>query len=139
MAADRCALTVYFEPPFWAGLFERWEGEHYSVSKLTFGPEPRDAEVWERVLREYDRLPFSPGIPAERRAEPMSPKWARREARRQMKGLPRTGTKAQRALALQRQEGKLARREESRAEREAAEALRFRQRQEKRREKRRGH
>ena len=56
-----------------------------------------------------------------------------------MEAIPRTGTKAQRALALQRQEGKLARREESRAEREAAEALRFRQRQEKRREKRRGH
>ena len=121
MATDRCALTVYFEDPFWVGLFERWEGESYRVSKLTFGPEPRDAEVWERVLREFDRLPFS------------------REARRQMEAIPRTGTKAQRALALQRQEGKLARREESRAEREAAEALRFRQRQEKRREKRRGH
>ena len=38
MAADRCALTVYFEGPFWVGLFERWEGESYCVSKLTFGP-----------------------------------------------------------------------------------------------------
>ena len=46
---------------------------------------------------------------------------------------------ARQALALQREEGKQARREKSRAEREAAEALRFRQRQEKRREKRRGH
>ena len=139
MAADRCALTVYFEPPFWAGLFERWEGEHYSVSKLTFGPEPRDAEVWERVLREFDRLPFSPGVPSERREEPGNPKRARRGARRQMEAVPRTGTKAQQALALQREEGKLARRERTRAEREVAEAERFRQRQEKRREKRRGH
>ena len=139
MAADRCALTVYFEPPFWAGLFERWEGEHYSVSKLTFGPEPRDAEVWERVLREFDRLPFSPGIPSERREEPANPKRARREARRQMEAVPRTETKAPQARALQREEGKLARRERTRAEREAAEAQRFRQRQEKRREKRRGH
>ena len=139
MAADRCALTVYFEGPFWVGLFERWEGEGYCVSKLTFGPEPRDAEVWERVLREFDRLPFSPGIPSERREEPANPKRARREARRQMETLPRTGTKAQQALALQREEGKLARRERTRAEREVAEAERFRQRQEKRREKRRGH
>ena len=82
MAADRCALTVYFEGPFWVGLFERWEGESYCVSKLTFSPEPRDAEVWERVLREFDRLPFSPGIPSERREEPANPKRARREARR---------------------------------------------------------
>lgn len=139
MATDRCALTVYFEDPFWVGLFERWEGESYRVSKLTFGPEPRDAEVWERVLREFDRLPFSPGIPSERREEPANPKRARREARRQMETLPRTGTKAQQALALQREEEKLARREKSRAEREAEEAERFRQRQKKRREKRRGH
>ena len=107
MAADRCALTVYFEDPFWVGLFERWEGESYCVSKLTFGPEPRDAEVWERVLWEFDRLPFSPGIPSERREEPGNPKRARRE--------------------------------KSRAEREAAEAEHFRQCQEKRREKHRGH
>ena len=139
MAADRCALTVYFEGPFWVGLFERWEGEHDSVSKLTFGPEPRDAEVWERVLREFDRLPFSPGVPSVRREEPGNPKRARRGARRQMEAVPRTGTKAQQALALQREEGKLARRERTRAEREVAEAERFRQRQEKRREKRRGH
>lgn len=139
MAADRCALTVYFEDPFWVGLFERWEGERYSVSKLTFGPEPRDAQVWERVLREFDRLPFSPGIPSERWEEPGNPKLARREARRQMEAVPRTGTKAQQALALQRQEGKQVRRERTRAEREAAEAERFRQRQEKRREKHRGH
>ena len=139
MATDRCALTVYFEDPFWVGLFERWEGEHYSVSKLTFGPEPRDAEVWERVLREFDRLPFSPGVPSERREERANPKRARREARRQMETILRTGTKAQQALALQREEGKLFRRERTRAEREAAEAERFRQRQEKRREKHRGH
>ena len=139
MAADRCALTVYFEDPFWVGLFERWEGESCCVSKLTFGPEPRDAEVWERVLREFDRLPFSLAVPAERREEPTNPKRARREARRQMAAVPRTGTRAQRALALQRQEGKQARRARTRAEREAAEALRFRQRQEKRREKHRGH
>ena len=139
MAADRCALTVYFEGPFWVGLFERWEGERYSVSKLTFGPEPRDAQVWERVLREFQRLPFSPGVPSERREEPGNPKRARRGARRQMEAVPRTGTKAQQALALQREEGKLARRERTRAEREVAEAERFRQRQEKRREKRRGH
>ena len=139
MAADRCALTVYFEDPFWVGLFERWEGERYSVSKLTFGPEPRDAEVWERVLREFQRLPFSPSIPSERREEPENPKRDRREARRQMEAVPRTGTKAQQALALQREKGQLARREKSRAEREAEETERFRRRQERRREKHRGH
>lgn len=91
------------------------------------------------MLREFQRLPFSPGIPSERREEPGNPKRARREARRQMEAVPRTGTKAQQALALQRQEGKQVRRERTRAEREAAEAERFRQRQEKRREKHRGH
>ena len=49
------------------------------------------------------------------------------------------GTKAQQALALQRQEGKAARSRRSRAEREAEEARKFALRQEKRREKRKGH
>lgn len=49
------------------------------------------------------------------------------------------GTRAQQALALQREEGKAARTRQSRAEREAEEERKFALRQEKRREKRKGH
>ena len=36
----RGKLTVYFEEPFWVGVFERIEDGKLSVSKVTFGAEP---------------------------------------------------------------------------------------------------
>ena len=46
-------LTVCFEEPFWVGVFERIEDNRLSVSKMTFGAEPKDHEVYEFVLRHY--------------------------------------------------------------------------------------
>ena len=34
-------LTVYFEKPFWVGIFERTEDGKLSVAKVTFGVEPK--------------------------------------------------------------------------------------------------
>ena len=34
-------LTVYFEEPFWVGVFERIEDGKLSVAKVTFGAEPK--------------------------------------------------------------------------------------------------
>lgn len=39
------ALTVYFEEPFWVGVFERMAGGSLSVCKVTFGAEPKDHEI----------------------------------------------------------------------------------------------
>ena len=57
-------LTVFFEEPFWVGVFERVENGKLSACKVTFGAEPRDNEVWEFVLKNYDRLRFSPSVDA---------------------------------------------------------------------------
>ena len=38
-------LTVFFEEPFWVGIFERIEDGKLSVAKVTFGAEPKDCEV----------------------------------------------------------------------------------------------
>ena len=43
-------LTVYFEEPFWVGVFERIEDGKLSVAKVTFGAEPKDYEVQELSL-----------------------------------------------------------------------------------------
>lgn len=44
-------LTVFFEEPFWVGVFERIENGKLSVSKVTFGAEPKDYEIYEFVLK----------------------------------------------------------------------------------------
>ena len=46
-------LTVYFEDPFWIGIFERSIDEKLSVCKVIFGAEPKDNEVLELVLNRY--------------------------------------------------------------------------------------
>ena len=136
MASSR--LTVYFEDPFWVGLYEREDGGRYEVSRIVFGAEPKDYEVWEYVLRSYTGLKFSPAVEAARKPAAGDPKRRRREAERLMRGAG-IGTKSQQALAAAREETKTERRARSRAEQEAEKQRRFDLRQQKRREKHKGH
>ena len=62
MDIDSTKLTVFFEDPFWIGVFERIERRKLSVCKVVFGPEPKDYEVWEYLLKNYSRLRFSPSV-----------------------------------------------------------------------------
>ncbi len=55
-------LTVYFEEPFWIGVFERIEDGKLSVTKVTFGAEPKDYEVQEYIQKCYFSLKFSPAV-----------------------------------------------------------------------------
>ena len=67
-------LTVYFESPFWVGVFERIENGKLSVCKVTFGSEPKDYEVWEYVLKNYYQLKFSPAVDVVVKKEATNPK-----------------------------------------------------------------
>ena len=130
-------LTVFFEDPFWVGVFERVENDRLSACKITFGAEPRNCEVWAFVLKNYCRLRFSPAVEAAVRSMPANPKRMQREARKQslQSGV---GTKSQQALQLQREETKLERKIISRAQKEAEKQRRFERKQHKRKEKHRG-
>ena len=55
-------LTVFFEEPFWVGIFERIEDNKLSVAKVTFGAEPKDCEVQEYIQKWYFSLKFSPVV-----------------------------------------------------------------------------
>lgn len=55
-------LTVFFEDPFWVGIFERIEDGKLSAAKVTFGAEPKDYEVQEYIQKYYFRLQFSPAV-----------------------------------------------------------------------------
>ena len=132
-------LTVRFEDPFWVLLYERGGGGTCQVCKHPFGAEPGDQEVYAFLLENWRHLKFSPPVAGEGPPDrKVNPKRARREARRAVRPVG-MGTKAQQALALQREEGKAARTRKTRAEREAEEERKFALRQEKRREKRKGH
>ena len=52
-------LTVFFDEPFWVGVFERTEAGRLSACKITFGAEPKDYEVQAFILENYYKLTFS--------------------------------------------------------------------------------
>lgn len=131
-------LTVFFEDPFWVGVFERTEEGRLSVCKVTFGAEPKDAEVLQFVLRRYSRLCFGPSVAAPDARPCGNPKRVRREVRRQtaQKGV---GTRSQQALQLQWEQAKQQRSERKKEERQLEKERRFAQKQQKKKEKHRGH
>ena len=137
MDSDLTRLTVFFEAPFWVGVFERFEGGTLSVCKITFGAEPKDYDVLSYVLKNYARLRFSPAVAAAFRQDAANPKRMQREIRRASSGCG-VGTKAQQALQLQREEQKQERKTRTREQRDAEKQLKFDRRQQKRKEQHRG-
>ena len=131
-------LTVYFEEPFWVGVFERIADGKLSVCKVTFGAEPKDYDVLDFVLRHYHDLKFSPAVAAGEKQTADNPKRRQRNARRQLQNTG-IGTKSQQALQLLREQNKIQRKEKRKEERLAEAERRFSLKQQKKKEKRRGH
>ena len=137
MGEEQCKLTVFFEEPFWVGVFERIENGKLSVAKVTFGAEPKDYEVYEFILKHYYDLRFSPAVLAVVKEAKQNPKRMQRDIK---KSLAKTGigTKSQQALKLQHEQNKQERKVKSR-EQKLAEADRlYELKQQKKKEKHRG-
>jgi hypothetical protein len=131
-------FTVFFENPFWVGVFERTCGGRLEACKITFGAEPRDAEVYAFLLREWRGLRFSPPVGCQREeTRRLNPKRMQREigARLTSSGV---GTKAQQALKLQQEQVKQARKSRRKENAEEEKDRRFTLRQKKKKEKHRG-
>ena len=130
-------LTVFFEEPFWVGVFERIENGKMSVSKVTFGSEPKDYEIYEFVLKYYNVLKFSPSVKTLVKEQAKNPKKLRREIRKSLaaKGI---GTKSQQALQLQREPCKQQSKAKNREEKLLEENRKFELKQQKKKQKHRG-
>lgn len=138
MEQTGCCLTVWFEEPFWVGMFQLTDGGRLSVAKVVFGAEPKDYEVYAFVLRHYDKLIFSPAVEAVVKAMPRSPKRQLRDAKKQLEHRG-AGTRSQQALKMQQEQGKAERKAHHRLQKEAEEQRRFAMKQRKRKDKHRGH
>ena len=134
----KCSLTIMFEAPFWIGLYERYDDGKYEVCKITFGAEPKDYEVYEFLLKNWNKLKFSPPLKSEMVEErKINPKRMQREINNQLqdRGI---GTKAQQAFKLQHEQNKIERKTKSRERREAEKEFQYALRQKKKKEKHRG-
>ena len=131
-------LTVYHDGQFWVGLAEHVEGGRYGVARIVFGAEPSNEEILQFVVNKWAKLSFFGDDSTETNKPAKNPKRRAREAAKTLKQ-PAMGTRAQQALANQRETMK---RESAhvRSQRRAEEAdARFERRKLRRKQKHRGH
>jgi len=131
-------LTVCFEHPFWIGIYEQEADGLLKVCKITFGPEPKEYEVYDFLLNNRNQLQLSPPVIADRHREhKINPKRMQRTIKKQLENQG-IGTKSQQALSRQHEENKLAKKQKSRSRKEAEKQRKFKLRQQKQKEKHRG-
>ncbi|MDU2374655.1 YjdF family protein [Anaerococcus vaginalis] len=135
---NKVKCTVFFEDPFWVGVFERNENGKLSVAKVTFGAEPKDCEILDFVLKHYYDLQFSSVVATVVKETKKNPKRVQRDVRKEMK---KTGicTKSQQALKLQQEQNKQQRKVQNREQNRAKARRKFELKQKKKKEKHRGH
>ena len=134
-------FTVFFENPFWVGVFECESDAGYEVCKIIFGAEPKDYEVYAFVTARWNRVKMrvQPQTEAMRKhTGSMNPKRAQREIKKQL-AQTGAGTKAQQALARAREQMKTESKSITREQAEAEKQRKFEQKQKKKKEKHKGH
>ncbi|WP_315080943.1 YjdF family protein [uncultured Clostridium sp.] len=133
-------LTVLFNEPFWIGVFEIEEGEYYKVSKVTFGSEPKEEEIFNFVLKNYYSLKFAlQEIEDEKYLKKReNPKRAQRAIKKELKSKG-IGTKAQIAIKEQHETNKIQRKKKSKEEKESEQIRKFEIKQNKKKKKHKGH
>lgn len=132
-------LTIYFENPFWVGVFQRIESDKIETCKIVFGVEPKDCEVYEFILKNYHNLRFSEPMSIETKVKNrINPKKLQKEIHKstQERGI---STKSQLAIKLQQEARKIERKKISKEQRELNKKLDFERKQEKKKKKKRGH
>lgn len=134
------SLTVFFDGQFYVGLVERTQNDMLTCCRIVFGAEPKDCEIYRYLLDSWYSLAFSPPVSAGRISTAhINPKRMQRTAARLLSRSAEGGTKSQQALRLQREQNKVERRIKSKAQKQAAQQAAFLLRQQKKKEKHRGH
>lgn len=52
-------MMVYFDPPFWVGIFEKIDGNTYQTARYVFGAEPTEPQLLEFARVDYIHLSFT--------------------------------------------------------------------------------
>lgn len=131
-------LTVFFEDPFWIGVYERKELSRLAVSRIVFGQEPKDYEVYGFLLEHWKQLRFSPPVEdCGQKDIKINPKRMQRNISRQLSQTG-IGTKAQQAIKLQHEQSVMQRKAYNRQKSEEEKILKYELKQRKKKEKHRG-
>ena len=109
-----------------------------TASKITFYKEPKDYEIWDFILKKYNQLNFSPAVENVVIEKQKSYKKRQRDVRKQVQ-LQGVGTKSQQALKLQHDQSKLEHILQNKKQKELDKMRLFALKQQKKKEKHKGH
>ena len=130
-------LTVFFEAPFWIGVFEKITDNKWSVCKVTFGSEPKDYQIYDFILKKYDNLKFSDTVTVNMKEKISNPKRLQREINKTIKK-GKKNKKSQEILKSEHEKNKIERKKNNRKQREAEKKRKFQIKQQKKTEKHKG-
>ena len=86
-------LNVYFEEPFWVGMFYLSIDNKTKICRIVFKTEPTDSEVYQLILTKYHKLKYSNGYKNKEKDKPKNYKRYQRLIKKQSSKLE-TGTKS---------------------------------------------
>ena len=131
-------LTVFFEESFYVWIFERNYIEKINASKVIFGKEPKNYEIYNFILNNFFKLKFGVAVEDKIKKEyKINPKRIQRMARKDLSQLG-IGTKAQQALKAQQEQKRFERKVFNKKKSEEEKKRQFELRTKKRKEKHRG-
>ena len=130
-------LTVFFENPFWVGIFENFENDNLSVCKVTFGSEPKEYEIYDFILKKFYNLRFSNEMKSNFRKKAKNPKRIQREIKKELQS-KKFLKKSEEILKLQYEENKKERKVKTKQEEELEKQRKFLLKQEKKKQKHKG-
>lgn len=137
---EETLFTVFFENPFWVGIFEKRDVNGYSAAKVVFGPEPADPEILAFIAQKYPRQINYSKANIDYRAvtHKVNPKRQQREA---SKLINQTGisSKAKETLKLEYENNAQKRKKKHKEKKIAILEEKYEQKAEKKKQKKKGH
>jgi hypothetical protein len=132
-------LTIYFENPFWVGIFEKTDNNNYSAFRLVFPVEPKDADIYDLILNNYSVINYSTAVKINGKTEKcrINPKRLQKVAKNEMTKTNRL-KKAYIAINKEREKNKKEKIKNSKIIKLEKEKLKFSIKKQKRKDKHRG-
>lgn len=132
-------LSVFFEEPFWVAVYEINENRSYKVCKIIFGSEPKDYDVYNYILNNWYNLKFKLSLKTNKIKDiKINPKRMQRKINKQISKIG-TSTKAQEAISMQKEIFKQEHKQIIKKEKQRINEIKFKLKQEKKKQKHKGH
>lgn len=135
----KATFTVFFEVPFWKGIYEREENNKISVAIVIFGAEPKDIEIMQFINTHFQSLHFTKSLQIQQKIKVIQNyKRLQRNIKKQteQKGI---STKSQQALQQQRELLKTEKKQKYKMKKKLLQQQQFEMKQQKKKQKKKGH